>query len=281
MPSKSYYCIMKIYYQGEPGSYSHLASQRITPLLNQTIESIEWLVDFDSVWEKIGEGDIGVLPIENSYAGSIHANVYHFLSHPHTILWEYDFEVRHCLLSLETDLAQVKEAYSHHQALSQTHSYLRSKNIIPKAFSDTAGAARMIQEKQKMWVAAIASELAWEIYGLNVLEKDIQDQPGNTTKFLVVVLQGNERFVEYKKSSGKTSLIFKTDHSPWSLARALEPFAAGQINLTKIESIPLGTGHFSYGFWVTFEWNMEESHVYEALQSLQVQCDFVKILWNY
>ncbi len=271
---------MKIYYQGEPGSYSHLASVEIQKLLSCDIDVIIGCIDFDTVWEKISLWDIGILPIENSYAGSIHANVYHFLSHEHCIIGEYDFEVRHCLLSLETDISQVKEAYSHHQALSQTHLYLRSKNIKPKAFWDTAGAAKMIGESKMYGVWAIASELEGELYGLNVLERDIQDQTGNTTKFLVVVQKEN-RSVSFSRRAEKITLLFKTDHSPGSLCNCLEILAKKSLNLTKIESIPLGVGHFSYAFWVTFEWKKDDTCVQEALKELAQEVDFLKILWTY
>lgn len=271
---------MKLYFQWELGSYSHLASLEIQKLLSQNITDIEGCVDFDSVWEYISQWNIGILPIENSYAGSIHANVYHFLSHEHKIIGEYDFEVRHCLLSLETDISQVREAYSHHQALSQTHSYLRWKDIKPRAFWDTAWAAKMIAEKQKMWVAAIASELAGELYGLNILERDIQDQVGNTTKFLVVVpLEETQLF--FAKHAEKITLLFKTDHTPGSLCSCLEVLASRKLNLTKIESIPLGIGHFSYAFWLTFEGNIQDILVQEALNQLGEKVDFLKILGAY
>lgn len=271
---------MKIFYQGEPGSYSHLASKEIVEHLDVAVSDIIGQADFDSVWEKISAWDIWVLPIENSYAGSIHANVYHFLTHDHEIIWEYNFEVKHCLLSLETDISLVSEAYSHHQALSQTHQYLRNKNIIPKPFGDTAWAAKMIIEKQKRWVAAVASSLAWELYGLNVLEENIQDQDGNTTKFLIVVKK-DTRNINYTPKKNRITFLFKTDHTPGGLYSCLEVFAQNKINLTKIESIPLGTGHFSYGFWVSIDWNLSDTRISDAFETLRDRSDFVKILWEY
>lgn len=271
---------MKIYYQGEPGSYSHLASKEIVANLDIEVSDIIGEVDFNSVWEKISAGDIGVLPIENSYAGSIHANVYHFLTHDHDIIWEYNFEVQHCLLSLETDISLVSEAYSHHQALSQTHQYLRDKNITPKPFGDTAGAAKMISEKQKRWVAAVASSLAGELYGLNILEENIQDQDWNTTKFLIVVKKGTQN-ISYTVKKKRITFLFKTDHTPGGLYKCLEIFAQNKINLTKIESIPLGTGHFSYGFWVSIDGSLQDDSVSQAFDTLRDTSDFVKILWAY
>lgn len=271
---------MKIFYQGEPWSYSHLASKEIVANLDREISDIIGLSDFDSVWEKITDGGVWVLPIENSYAGSIHANVYHFLTHEHEIIGEYNFEVQHCLLSLETDISLVSEAYSHHQALSQTHEYLRNKNITPKPFGDTAGAAKMIFEKQKRWVAAVASSLAAELYWLNILEENIQDQDGNTTKFLVVIKKDPQKIL-YTAKKNRITFLFKTDHTPGWLYRCLKIFAIHNINLTKIESIPLGTWHFKYGFWVTIDWLLEDSSISEAFDILRQKSDFVKILWEY
>ena len=271
---------MKIYYQWEPGSYSHLASKEISGNLSQGVEDIIWMVDFDSVWAQISAGDIGVLPIENSYAGSIHANVYHFLKHEHAIIWEYNFEVKHCLLSLENDISNVSEAYSHHQALSQTHQYLRGKNITAKPFGDTAWAAKMILEKQKRGVAAVASSLAGELYGLNVLEENIQDQEGNTTKFLIVIKKW-DKSIEYKPKKNRITFLFQSEHVPWGLFHSLETFAKYKINMTKIESTPLGTGHFTYWFWATIDGNLRDNNVQEAFKDLEEKSTFFKILWEY
>ena len=275
-----YLATMNIYYQWEPGSYSHLASLQIQDRLNILPEEVIWLFDFDSVWEMISQGHIGVLPIENSYAGTIHHNMYNFLKYPHCILWEYDFQVRHCLLSLENDISQVKKAYSHHQALSQTHLYLKSHNIFPEVYGDTAGAAKMIQEEQKKWVAAVASQLAAEIYGLNILARDIQDQEGNTTKFLIVTKKEDTEYI-FSQKANKITLIFTTYHTPWALYDCLGEFATRKINLTKIESIPKGSGHFQYSFWVTLQGNEGQEHIAEALKNLEQKTQMLKILGNY
>lgn len=271
---------MKIYYQWEPGSYSHLASKNIETHLSSDVEWIIGMADFDWVWEQISAWHIWVLPIENSYAGSIHANVYHFLKYEHSIIWEYNFQVQHCLLSLEEEVSHISQAYSHHQALSQTHQYLRSKNITPTPFWDTAGAAKMISEKQKRGVAAVASTLAAELYGLNILEENIQDQDGNTTKFLIIVKSWNTQ-VSYKPKKNRVTFLFQAEHTPGGLYSCLEIFAKHQINLTKIESIPLWTGHFSYGFWTTIDGNLTNANILWAFKNLEKTSQFLKILWEY
>jgi len=271
---------MNIYYQWEPGSYSHLASIEIAKNMSVDTSEITGLLDFDGVWEHINEGHIGVLPIENSYAGSIHHNVYNFLKSDNKIIGEYNFEVHHCLLSLENDISKVSEVYSHPQALSQTYKYSKKHNFIQKPYGDTAGSAKMIVDKQKMWVWAIASELAAELYGLNILEKNIQDQSGNTTKFLIVVPETSQS-VDFLIKKWRVTLLLKTDHTSWSLYKCLQIFALAHINMTKIESIPLGAGHFSYAFWITIEWSMSDDIVSNSIKKLQNITDFVKILWEY
>jgi len=271
---------MNIYYQWEPGSYSHLASQKIAQSLNCSIDDTVGEVDFDTVWNQVTKGGIWVLPIENSYAWSIHHNIYNFLSFDHKIIGEYNFEVEHCLLSLETEISKVTQAYSHHQALSQTHKYLTEKNIHPVPYADTAWAAKMIAETQKYGVAAVASKLAAELYGLNILDSSIQDQQWNTTKFLVLVPQ-DEKSIEYNKPKGRITLMFSINHTPGSLYHCLWVFAQRDINITKIESIPMKIGHFSYAFWMTFEGEMSSSIVQDSLKELYSYAENIRILGQY
>ena len=271
---------MNIYYQWEPWSYSHLASRKVKPWLSSRVEEIVWVSDFDTVWKMVGEWNIGVLPIENSYAGSIHQNVYNFLSFPHKIVWEYDFEVQHCLLSLEKDISEVETAYSHHQALSQTYKYLKRRDIKPIPYADTAGAAKMLVEKQKFKSAAIASELAADLYNLNILDSWIQDQEGNTTKFLIVVWP-DDLCTQFTEKKEKITILFSTSHIPGSLYKCLGALASREINITKIESIPRQTGKFSYSFWLTFEWNISEKWIQEALWDIEGLTSDLRILWEY
>jgi len=271
---------MKIYYQWEPGSYSHLASRKIKEHITPWVQDIIWCEDFDEVWKQISLGNIWVLPIENSYAGSIHTNVYNFFSYNHKIIGEYNFEVQHCLLSLENDMENIREAYSHHQALSQTQKYLKSHSIIAKAFFDTAWAAKMISDWNKRWIAAVASELAADLYGLNILERGIQDQEWNTTKFLVVVPDSDSR-THFNLQKWRVTFLLKTNHTPGSLHKCLWIFAERWINMTKIESLPLWVGHFSYAFWITIEGSMSDEELIQSFWELQEITDFVRVLGEY
>jgi len=272
---------MKIYYQWEPGSYSHLAARNIEKNISVGIDDILWVHDFDTVWEHVEAGHIWVLPLENSYAGTIHQNVYNFLLYNHKIIGEYDFEVEHCLLSLEDDITNITEVYSHPQALSQTHKYTHKFNWEVKPFGDTAWAAKMILDKNKRWAAAIASDLAGEIYKLNTLEKNIQDQEWNTTKFIIIVAKPKIHSVTFSEKKWKTSVFFEAWHKPASLYNCLWVFAKRGINLSKIESIPLKNQRFTYGFWIRFDGNIEDSIIRDALEDLKNYSKDIRILWEY
>jgi len=270
---------MKIYYQWNSWAYSHLASLEVEKNLSRKVDNIIWKPDFLSVWEKIWEWNIWVLPVENGYAGSIHENLYYFLRYDYKIIWEYDFLVNHCLLSFEDDIKKIKKVYSHPQALSQCHNFLKENNIIAKNFSDTAWAAKYVGEKKEAWTWAIASKLAAEIYWLNILKENIQDQKGNTTKFFIITKKDLD--INYEKKANKVSIIFKAKNIPASLYKCLWAFATNNVNLTKIESMPDLKDPFSYIFFLTFEWKLSDENIKKALEELDFFTTTIKILWEY
>ncbi len=139
----------------------------------------------------------------------------------------------------------------------------------------------MIAEREKRGVAAIASELAADIYGLNILEKNIQDQEGNTTKFIVVVSPETSQEVSFDTRQGRVSIFFEARHEPGSLYESLGVFARRGINLTKIESIPLKNQRFSYGFWIRFQGSLDDSMIQEALKELEAHTQDIRILGEY
>jgi len=270
---------MNIYYQWEPWAYSHLCSIEIGKLLNKKIKEIISKIDFLSVWNEIESGGIWVLPVENWYAGSIHENLYHFLRYDYKIIWEYDFEVKHCLLSLEDNIKNTKKVYSHPQALSQCHNFLVKNNLKAEKFSDTAGAAKYLKENNLKNSWAIASSLAWEIYWLNILKENIADQNRNTTKFLIIVK--NNSSIKFKNKANKISIIFEAKNIPASLYKCLWAFATNNVNLTKIESLPNLKWPFSYLFWLDFEWNLSDENVKKALEELKFFTLYIKVLGEY
>lgn len=270
---------MNLIYQWAPWAYSNLACLKAEQMLDLKIENIIDKPDFASVWETMDENNIWVLPVENSYAWNIHENLYNFLRHDFKIIWEINLEVNHCLLSNETEIENIKEVYSHPQALSQTHNFLKHHKIKPIDFWDTAWAAKMISETNKKWAWAIASSLAWEIYNLNIVREWIQDQNGNTTRFFIIVPKNSE--IKIKNPISKTSIIFEARNIPSSLYKCLWAFATNNVNLTKIESMPSLKDPFTYMFWLDFEWKMEEESVKKSFEELDYFTNEIKILWEY
>ncbi len=256
-----------------------IASEHIQKDLSSTVESREWKPDFKDVWNAIGTDNIAVLAIENSYMGSIHPNMYGFLRHDCKIIGVYDMPIHHCLCSKETDISDITQAYSQVPALDQCYHYLKDKGIEPVAYSDTSLAARHVSEIDEPWSAAICSELAAHINGLNILDTHIEDQESNTTRFAVVV--PNDLDIEYRQKIGRVTILFHTDHTAGSLYRCLGVLANRGINMTKIESIPMGQWHFSYGFWITFEWFLTDDAIQKALQELEPLTEKLRIIGQY
>jgi len=273
---------MKIYYQWEPGAYSNIASIDVAKELGVYEDcEIEGLDTFESVWQKISEGHIWVLPIENSYAGPIHANLFAFSRIEASIIGTYNLEINHCLLSLEDDITKVKTAISHPQALDQTYHYMKNHNITRENFYDTAWAAKHISENNVKWYGAISSRLAAEIYGLNILEEGIQDQSWNTTRFLVVCLSKDREKYSYKTQKNKTSLLIEARHIPASLYKCLGAFATNNVNLTKIENLPSFWKPFEMQFWIDIEWRLDDENIQKAIHELDFFTSEIRILGEY
>ena len=270
---------MKIYYQWEPGAYSNLASFGIKELLNIEVTDITWLSDFSSVWDEIGENSIGVLPVENSYAWNIHENLYNFLRYDYKIIGEYNLNINHCLLTKETDIKDIKKIYSHSQALSQCHNFMQNHNIKAVKYPDTAAAASMVAKSNEAWIWAIASSLAWDIYGLNILEEDLQDQDGNTTRFFIVAPADSK--LVYRTKAEKVSIVFEARDIPASLYKCLWAFATNHVNLRKIESLPSLKDPFTYMFWLDFEGRLDDESVVKSLAELEFFTNYIKVLGDY
>jgi prephenate dehydratase len=175
------------------------------------LAEIQGMDSFASVRKNIAENTIGVLPIENSYAGSIHENFRKFLEYDYKIIGEIELKVNHCLLSKETDISKIKKAYSHPQALAQCQNFLKEHNIEPVMYNDTAESAKFVAESDEPGLASIASAMAGQIYHLNILESHIHDQENNTTRFFVVAK--NEIDLPMLPKN-KTTILFETQNKP-------------------------------------------------------------------
>jgi exosome complex component RRP43 len=228
---------MKVAYQGEPGAYSEQAINELLGLGDRfTAVGYD---SFDAAFAatQSGEADFLLAPIENTLGGTIHANCDLQLRHNLFIIGEHNLRVRHCLMALPgSSINDIKKAISHPQALAQCDTYLRNKNIIAEAQYDTAGSAKMIATQKMHGVAAIASELAAQHYGLDILERGIEDDCNNFTRFLLL------RTTSVHLPPGiqaKTSLVFSMKANvAGALFKALSVFALRDIDLSKIESRP-------------------------------------------
>jgi len=235
---------VRIAFQGEPGAYSEAAAIRFTD--HADLLPCE---SFDDVFTAVATGKAthGILPVENSIGGSIHRNYDLLLEHELPIVGEVQLDITHNLLVLPgTTMEQVKKIYSHPQALAQCERFLRGlSGVSVEATYDTAGSAKLVKEKGLKDAAAIASERAAQVFGLEILKPEIQDFSDNITRFLVV-----SRTADSDQHADKTTVVFSLPNEPGSLFKALSVFALREIDLTKIESRPIRGRPWEYLFYV-------------------------------
>jgi chorismate mutase / prephenate dehydratase len=234
------------------------------------------------VFSAVEKGDSlrGVVPIENSAEGSVKATVDRLIATPLAIRGELFLRIRHCLLTVGNDLAAIRKVYSHPQALAQCREWLRTHlpGIPLVEVESTAGAARRVRED--VTGAAVGSRLAAETYGLNLLAERIEDNPLNTTRFLVIGPQLDRNGVGIT-GQDKTSILFGTPHVPGALQRALAPFAEAGINLTRIESCPMRDRMWEYLFFADFAGHIAEEETQECLRELRNRTASLKVLGSY
>jgi len=265
---------MRVAFQGELGSFSEEAVLKF-------FGEVELIPErkLSQVFEDV-ERDIasfGMIPVENSQAGSINESYDLLLKYELFIYGELDLRVSHSLLALPGQrLEDIKRVYSHPQALAQCEEFLEKigAEIIPTY--DTAGSAKMIKEKKLFGAGAIASKRASEIYGLSVLAEGIESNPQNFTKFFAI---SKKRAPKGKEN--KTSIIFGTKNIPGALYRCLGAFAERRINLTKLESRPTKDKPWEYIFYLDFEGHIDDKPVKEALEDIKDKTTFLKILGSY
>jgi len=265
---------MKIAFQGEPGAYSEQAVfNYFGNVETKPCESFD--VVFDSVVDDLCEA--GLIPIENSLAGSIHQNYDLFLQHDLHIVGEYLLRVQHCLIALpDVEKSQIKKVISHPQALGQCAGYLRSLGVKPESVYDTAGSVKMLKESGARDTAAIASRRAAELYGMQILEEGIEDNPENYTRFLAI----SKRAVK-PEGEAKTSIVFTLQNQPGALFKALSVFALRDIDLTKIESRPLQGKPWEYLFYIDFIGATHEDTARKALDHLSEYALTLRVLGSY
>jgi prephenate dehydratase len=267
----------KIVFQGEPGSNSHLASREVYP----DYESLP-AATFEDAFAAIssGEAGLGMIPVENSVAGRV-ADIHHLMpdSGLH-IVAEHFMPVRHQLMAPRgAVLSDIKTVESHVHALGQCRKAIRRLGLKPIVAADTAGSAREIAETGDKTRAAIASRLAAEIYGLDILEEDIEDEDHNTTRFIVL-----SREAAWAKNNGGpviTTFLFRVRNVPAALYKALGGFATNGVNMTKLESYMIEGNFFATQFYADVEGHPEERKLVFAFEELAFYSKEMKILGVY
>ncbi|MGQ9834064.1 MAG: prephenate dehydratase [Candidatus Villigracilaceae bacterium] len=265
---------MRVAFQGEAGAYSEEAgwgyfdAPEMIP--HETFEAV-----FEAVVS--GECQFGLIPIENSLAGSIHQNYDLLLRHDLHIVGEYLLRVRHCLIAFPgVEVGSIQRVISHPQALGQCAGSLRRLGVKTEPVYDTAGSVKLLQASGERTTAAIASRRAAEIYGMQILQEGIEDNPENYTRFLVIATQAAQ-----PGEDAKTSIVFTLKNQPGALFKALSVFALRDIDLTKIESRPLIGKPWEYLFYIDFLGSTAQEHVKRALDHLGEYALMLRVLGSY
>src|SRR5246127_4993759 len=268
---------LKIAFQGEPGANSHIAIVEAfpgaEPMPCATFEDALGAISG-------GEADLGMIPIENSVAGRV-ADIHHLLpaSGLH-IVGEYFLPIRHQLMALKgVKLADIKTVESHVHALGQCRRIIRKLGIKPIVAADTAGSARDVSERKDKTVAAIASRLAAEIYGLDILAENVEDEDHNTTRF--VVLAREEQWAAQGSGPLVTTFVFRVRNLPAALYKAMGGFATNGVNMTKLESYMENGAFTATFFYSEVDGRPDEPGLARAFEELNFFSDHFEVLGVY
>ena len=268
---------IKIAFQGVLGAYSHQACFEAYPEANVLpCNSFQAAIDAVSV----GNADLAMLPVENSTYGRV-ADIPQLLPNSGLhIIGEHYVRVHINLLGLQgSKLSDIKSAMSHTVLLGQCRNYLKEHNIESITGVDTAGSAEIVSKNQNLNQAALASELAGKIYGLDVLARHIEDESNNTTRFLV--MSTNTKSVKIKENRIKTSLVFRVRNIPAALYKAMGGFATNGVNMVKLESYMVDGSFTATQFYLDIIGHPDEPAVKRAMEELSYFTTDVKILGVY
>ena len=269
---------IKIAIQGELGAYSHIAVEKIYKNAN-----IKTCATFEDTFKQAFNDPTYriVIPIENSLAGRV-ADIHYLLpKYKLQIHGEYFLPVEHNLLGKpNAKIEDIKYVRSHAQAISQCQKIINEKNFKPIVSVDTAGSAKDLANGKDKSIAAIASDLSAKMYNLKILQKNIEDDKGNVTRFLI--MGKNIEQPEYDKDKKFiTSCIFRVKSEPSALYKCLGGFATNQVNLTKLESFSVKNTFDQANFYLDLEGHLEESGVKKALEELGFHTETLDILGVY
>ncbi|MCI9278818.1 MAG: prephenate dehydratase [Lachnospiraceae bacterium] len=265
----------RVVFQGAEGSYSQAA---MLQYFGRDVNSFH--VDtFRDAMNAIDDGraDFAVLPIENSTAGIV-SEIYDLLQeYENYIVGEQIIGIEHCLLGVPgASLEGIRKVFSHPQSLMQSSKYLAEHGWQQISMLNNAFAARKVAEDRDPAQAAVASEHAAGVYGLEVLQRRVNQSGTNSTRFIIVT---NQKI--FRKDAGKVSICFEVAHESGSLYHMLSHFIYNDLNMTKIESRPIEDRNWEYRFFIDFEGNLADGAVKNALRGLREEARNMKILGNY
>jgi prephenate dehydratase len=267
----------KVVFQGEPAANSHIACRELYP---------DWeavpCATFEDCFAMVERGDaeLAMIPIENSLAGRV-ADIHHLLpTSGLNIIGEYFLPIHFQLLAVKgTRIAGIKSVHSHVHALGQCRRIIRDNKWRAIVEADTAGAARMIAESGDQTQAALASRMAADIYGLDILAENVEDEAHNTTRF--VILSREAKRAPVKNGPVITSFVFRVRNLPAALYKAMGGFATNGVNMTKLESYQLGGQFYATQFYADVEGHPEEPPLRRALEELEFYSAELRILGVY
>ena len=263
----------KIYFQGTYGAYSHLAALSIEPKAE-----IIPCKTFDECFLKASKDPNSkiIIPESNRITGNIGIE-YLIFEYRLNIYSEYFQKIEHNLLGLPgTKISEIKDVYSHGQALSQCSSYIKTHKFIEHVRADTAGSAEMVSKLKEKSKAAIASSLSAKTYDLEIIDKNIENEKGNLTRFLV--MGKNISQPEMKNKKYITSFLFKLKSKPAALYQSLAGFAINSVNLTKLQSYPEKNSFDSFFFLCDLDGHIENPSVQKSLEELGLHCQDFHVL---
>lgn len=266
----------KVAFQGETGAFSQ---QAVAGVFGPKIKSLPCR-SFDEVFETVlrKRAEFGVIPIENTLAGSIYQSFDLLARHSLVIVAETSLRIQHNLIAhKESGIRQIRQIYSHPAALEQCSRFLhRFKNIETVSFYNTAGSVKFIRDQGLKHAAAIASVDAARVYGMQLLRPGIEDDPENYTRFLVLARKG-----QMPSGGEKTSIVFGLENQPGVLFKALSVFALRNIDLIKIESRPNRGKPREYLFYIDFLSDVRSRECTLALRHLRELAPYLKVLGSY
>jgi prephenate dehydratase len=274
---------MRIAFQGELGAFSQQAIRQFCGAKAEPIPRPRFEEMFLAL--KTGDVDASAVPIENTLAGSVHENYDLLMKFPFEITAETNVRVVHNLIAPPgTRFKDIRHVYSHPVALNQCLDFFSANPKIERVpFYDTAGSVKMVMEKRPAQSAAIASELAAQIYEGRILKRGIEDDRQNYTRFFLLEPAGSKprAIPGATKRPWKTSLVFSTRNMPGALFRALSALALRDLNLVKIESRPLRGKPWEYLFYLDLLGRRDDKNVKNALAHLAEVADFLRVLGSY